>query len=45
MKGFVAIPPGAVGSDEAIDGWVVRGLATAAALPAKTPKAKAAKKG
>jgi hypothetical protein len=36
MKGFVTIPPGDVGDDEAVRGWVARGLAHAASMPAKT---------
>lgn len=39
MTGFYAIPAGDVGDDARIDEWVGRGLATAAAMPAKKPKA------
>ncbi|HEY7132181.1 MAG TPA: TfoX/Sxy family protein [Candidatus Limnocylindrales bacterium] len=43
MKGFVAVPADDVGDDARIAGWVERGLAVAAAMPAKQPK-KAPKK-
>jgi TfoX N-terminal domain len=41
MKSFVAIPKAEVADDDAIDGWVSRGLAVAASMPAKQPKSKA----
>ena len=40
MKGFVAVPADDVVDDARIDEWVGRGLATAAAMPAKEPKAR-----
>lgn len=39
MKGFVAVPAADVGDDAHIAGWVERGLAVAASMPAKQPKA------
>lgn len=44
MKSFVAIPPGDVDDDATIERWVARGLRTAAAMPAKQPKARAPKR-
>jgi hypothetical protein len=35
MKGFVLVPAGDVADDRAIRGWVERGLAHAASMPAK----------
>jgi hypothetical protein len=43
MKSFVAIPRGDVDDDAAVSAWVRRGLAHAATMPAKVPKAKKAK--
>jgi hypothetical protein len=40
MKAFVVVPPADVDDDEAIRGWVEEGLANAASLPAKPPRAK-----
>ena len=40
MKSFVAIPESDVADDAAIARWVERGLAHAATMPAKKPKAK-----
>lgn len=45
MKGFVAVPVEDVADDSRIDDWVSRGLATAAAMPAKEPKARKEPKG
>jgi hypothetical protein len=45
MKGFVAVPGDDVADDARIDEWVSRGLATAAAMPAKEPKARKQPKG
>ena len=45
MKGFVAVPAEDVADDSRIDDWVSRGLATAAAMPAKEPKARRQPKG
>jgi hypothetical protein len=45
MKGFVAVPAEDVADDSRIDDWVSRGLATAAAMPAKEPKARKQPKG
>jgi hypothetical protein len=45
MRGFVAVPAEDVADDSRIDGWVSRGLATAAAMPAKEPKARKEPKG
>jgi hypothetical protein len=36
MKGYVLVPAADVADDAKIAGWVERGLATAAAMPAKT---------
>ena len=35
MTGYVLLPAEEIGNDEAIEGWVARGLAYAAGLPAK----------
>jgi hypothetical protein len=35
MKGFVVIPPAVVTDDEAIGGWIEKGLALAGAMPPK----------
>ena len=40
MTGFYAIPPGDVTDDAKLDDWVRRGLAAAAAMPAKERKAR-----
>jgi hypothetical protein len=40
MTGFVVVPPADVADDEAISGWVEKGLARAGSLPAKVPSAR-----
>jgi hypothetical protein len=40
MKDFVVIPPAIVADDDAIGGWVEKGLAHAGAMPPKQPSAR-----
>jgi hypothetical protein len=40
MTGFVAIPAADIGDDAKVGDWVARGIAHAASMPAKEPKAR-----
>ena len=41
MKEYVVLPPAMLEDEEAVKGWMSRGLAYARTLPGKKPKAKA----